>query len=746
MVVRRLLFTAVAVTLGTSASAAAQSNAGAGTNPAPAPCIASVSGVNCAVSITVRADDTESLIRPLASISLTDRELHVLGTSTADWIAFAVRSAGTSIGEPRVYIDGVPARGVLPSHAVQRITVNGDPFSAEFGGVNQLRVDIDSRPPDRRWRFNWSPPAVGAGGASPLASASPPRSRTLTGGVAGPVPRLPLTFLVDVAHRADSRVPLFADTGSGWISPQPGVLVSSQSSSALAGATWSTPSARAGFQLSLSRSRSENSGIGGINAASTAQLLENHDYYLQSSWRIARRVVHRGSLTFLHRTERSRAPADAPLVVITGQAARGRNEVTSADFSSATLTLKHVVEGAKAQRSWKLGMEVDHSVVTDRREWNPHGRLQLASSTASTGVLFTVQGTSNVDAAAARGALFAEHTLWQWRRGTLRAGARTEWQDGDGFLVAPRLAAGTRIAGFHFTGGAGLFVQPWVPETFAIGAQRSSGADFRVVSDAGVDRVGLVDRASGLRLNTRIAPSYTRRREGTVRAGVQRRAGPWQLGIEETWTIGSNLAGAVRLRESDGLADVVDSDRRLDRRQTHVRVSMNRGNQSLTVKYEHAQSMDDTDGAFAFPAVQGRVDSEWAPSAGIARHTVAATATMKLPAAIRAIVTYDVRAGARFNAVSGEDDEGLGLFTSRGGLARNAGFLRSTRNLSIYASRNVRIARLRGLAFDVGVKGENLTDRLNVQSVGRVIGSPLFGRPLAAAPGRSVRFWVAFGR
>jgi hypothetical protein len=43
---------------------------------------------------------------------------------------------------------------------------------------------------------------------------------------------------------------------------------------------------------------------------------------------------------------------------------------------------------------------------------------------------------------------------------------------------------------------------------------------------------------------------------------------------------------------------------------------------------------------------------------------------------------------------------------------------------------------------NLGVQADNILDNTNYLSVGSVLNSPSFGRPLAAMPGRSVRVFL----
>lgn len=202
------------------------------------------------------------------------------------------------------------------------------------------------------------------------------------------------------------------------------------------------------------------------------------------------------------------------------------------------------------------------------------------------------------------------------------------------------------------------------------------------------------------------------------------------------------------MRERDGadLVDVISSGRSLQRHQTHLRASLRRHANAIVAHYQHAWSFDDSQAALALPARQADVSGEWARSSGVPRHAVDVTATLRLPRQIRMSLLAEARVGTPYMILTGRDVDRLAAFTDRGGLPRNAGTLPPYRRISVSASRLIRAPRVAWLVFDVGMRADNLTNRRNVTSIGYILDSPMFGVPLAAAPGRSIRVWASLAR
>lgn len=710
-------------------------------------CGQDTAGVRCREAVTVEALDVAAAFRPLDSASMTSDELSVLGPDSAAWIAFVRHAAGATVGVERVYVDGMPALANVPSSMIGRISVNGDPFSAEYSGVGEIRVNIDLTTPERRWRGTLSSPSFGSGGGSPLGPTGKPVSRSTLLGVSGPVPRVPLTFTLQVSQRLDARRALFVVPESGMLEPAGDDLQTRSSSSNVAlSASWVTSRVTATATFLESRLGTDHAGIGGTNGPTTGQRLDSRDRAVQASWRVAdRNLTQRGGISFRSGSLEAVADSPAPATVITGQQTTGGDELASSERRSEGWALKHVVESRSG--TWMAGAEAGTEWVSDDGVPNPMGRLQFTSLNDDTATWIVSRGRSAAAARTTSAAIFGERLAVNAPRFTLRSGVRIDWYSRDGLIVSPRVVASARVSGFQVSGGAGLFAQAWSPDLFAMAAQRDGtrGETF-VVRDVVPGSIRSIGPADGESLRVVMAPGFERRKELVVRAGLQRRAGPIQTGIEHTWTRSESLPGASRERDAIGLVDRISSDRSRRRHQTHIRASARSGMQALTAYYQHAWSFDDSDGPLASPARAGDVRGEWARSAGVPRHTFGASGSLQVPYRIRTALTVEARSATPYNILTGLDADGMATFNDRGGRPRNSGSLPAFWKVSLSASRTVRIPQVSWLAFDLGVRADNLTNRRNVTSLGRVLGSPSFGQPIDASAGRSIRVWASLAR
>jgi hypothetical protein len=197
--------------------------------------------------------------------------------------------------------------------------------------------------------------------------------------------------------------------------------------------------------------------------------------------------------------------------------------------------------------------------------------------------------------------------------------------------------------------------------------------------------------------------------------------------------------------------DTLESSRFARRHRLHVSLQGETKGQRIGAHYQWTRSRDDTDGPFSFPESQDDLAAEGARSAGIAPHELSVVGSFRLPAGVSLTVVESYHSSTPYNVTSGADPGGLGLFTFRDGRPRNSGDGPGYHSTSLYLSRRIALpgtggASARRTWANVSLHVENLLNERNYVAVGGVAGSPLFGVPLVALPGRSLRLSVSFDR
>jgi len=273
---------------------------------------------------------------------------------------------------------------------------------------------------------------------------------------------------------------------------------------------------------------------------------------------------------------------------------------------------------------------------------------------------------------------------------------------------------------------------------------------------------------------TNLAAGFTRARYVMTSQAAGRAFGPLTARIEHVWWRGRHLAGSRRLPASTGTGtwaadaagfgtwdpgsagfstawiDWLESNRSIDSHELRAHVEAGGAERNVSLTYGWIHSTDDTDGPFSFPAGQNDLSAERTRSAGTPIHTVDVAGSAALPGGVRATLIATLRGSSPYNVVTGLDAEGNGLQTDRGGRLRNSGDGPTYRCVSVYLHRRVDLSAIFGsrlkVPLDTGAQIDNLLGTRNWTVLGDVIGSPLFGRPEGALPGRTFRIWFTVAR
>jgi len=427
----------------------------------------------------------------------------------------------------------------------------------------------------------------------------------------------------------------------------------------------------------------------------------------------------------------------------------GGADTAALDARGARWTAKYAVQAGANRRYWAAGATVSRTWDTESDLPNPAGRVVFESASAwadaqaglGGGTRLGARRASRASCATTEVAPFVEADLVQSARVRLRGGLRADHQSGGGALVSPRLTGAALWRGATLRWGGGSFVHDW-----------ATGVLLQAVKNdlAHLDRFLVQGDLAPVPIDSRIAPGLTRPRDLVLRGSVERRLGGWTPGIEYTWTRTTHALGSRRLAGDDGWVDTLESNRAARRQKVHVSLRGEAKGQRVGAHYQWIRSRDDGDGPYSFPGAQDDLAAEWARTAGIAGHEIGVVADLRLPGAVSLTVIDSWHGSTPFDVTTGADPAGRGLFNSRGGRPRNSGDGPGFHSTSLFGSRRVPLPWTgrsgRKARANVSLHVENLLNERNVVVVGSVAGSPLFGEPLVALPGRSVRLSVSLER
>jgi hypothetical protein len=702
-------------------------------------------------TLTVRPHEGEaglSAYRSLASVSITRPELRSVSDDTAELIRYARARAGlASPTENHVYVEGLPAGALPPADTIDRIVVDGDPFSAEYADGSEGHIDIVTSAPDRRFRLSLGGATLGMGGGNTLDSRAGSKSRSWNLGVTGPVPQLPLTFSLHSTFADDRQdVPVRARVPEGVEAP-PLAAVSSSSGSVRLALSYSRGEAtRASVAFFGAQGEQSNAGLSGTTLPEAAMDVRSDAREVRATFttRSAGRV-HRAGLVGSWSENALTARSQSPSVDVSGAWTGGGAEAAALDARGARWVLKYVVRAAPDRRHWSMGATVSRSADSESYVPNPAGRTVFETAQAyadaqvglGTGTWFGARGGGRAACASTAVAPFVEADVLRSAHVRVRGGLRADYQSGGGTLLSPRVAGAATWRGSTLRWGGGVFVHDWATGVLlqALENDRSH-----------LDRALVTGVSSPTPIDSRIAGDLTRPRDLVLRASLERPWGSLTPGVEYTWTHATHRPGSRRLADGEGWVDVLESDRFARKHQVHLRLQAEARGQRVSAHYQWTRSRDDGDGPFSFPEAQDDLGAEEARSAGVAPHELSVVASLRLPGEVSLTVVDSWHSATPYDVTTGTDPAGIGLYNFRGGRARNSGDGPGYHSVSLYGSRRIALPLPGGQKTyaSIFLHVENLLDDRNYAVVGGVAGSPLFGVPLVALPGRALRLSVSF--
>jgi len=499
------------------------------------------------------------------------------------------------------------------------------------------------------------------------------------------------------------------------------------------------------------RSGGDNLGVDAITRpeAGAASDLVGHDLRLTVD-RLSASIASSTRITVTATDTSMRANSDAPGVAVAGVFVGGGAAIASSRGRRAQWRVKQLLRGGGAH-PWSVGAEVAGAVDRAEQTPNPHGLVQFDSLSAyvaavdgaPTGTLLATRGDGSAAVSTLQMSPFVQRALVRTGSVQIDAGVRADWYSTFGGVVSPRLSGAIHRGDWTLSGGAGVFARG-VANAVLLRVAENDGAHLRPYVEPAVAFPPLSSGAglTGNTIRSTLAASVAAPRETLWRASLERELGNFTAAVEYSGARDAHLLGSDRTRSADDWIDTLDSNRSATTERVHLQLRRRAERQLFAAHAEWTHAYDDTDGPFSFPQRPGAIAAEWARRAGIPSLSTTLADTLRLKGDLSVTVSHVWRSSAPFNITTGLDPLGDGLFNDRGGRPRNSGGTPAYGSLSIHAFRRWPVPHTFGAHdVDVSLQADNVLNRLNVMSVASVAGSPTFGSPLAAWPGRSIRLF-----
>ena len=259
--------------------------------------------------------------------------------------------------------------------------------------------------------------------------------------------------------------------------------------------------------------------------------------------------------------------------------------------------------------------------------------------------------------------------------------------------------------------------------------------------------------------------------------GLERSFGPVRMNAEYAYERGASLLRARNLAQDGGrLFEVrAEGKSRAHTVRTDAMIGAPGRRAGGMVGYMFRNGRNDTDGPLALPADDGNLAAEWGPAADDARHRIFGFGHWRILGRLRVSGQVFAQSGLPWDAITGRDDNGDTVTSDR-----PAGATRNTSRGAWTVDSGLRLGwdfgfggprtggprgpqmiavRLGGDDGPPDIGGgpddqrygvqlyalvSNLLNHLNPTRYGNVVGSPLFGQPVEAVPGRRLEIGARF--
>ncbi|MBA2503747.1 MAG: TonB-dependent receptor [Pyrinomonadaceae bacterium] len=458
---------------------------------------------------------------------LRGRDLETLPEDPDDLAAALQALAGPSAGPNggQIYIDGFTGGRLPPRESIRQITINQNPFSAEFDRLGFGRIEITTKPGTDKLRgqtfFRFEDESLNS--RNPFApNRAPFQSRLYGGNLSGPVIKGRASFFLDFERRdIDDNAVIRATI------LDPALNITPFSLAVLTPQRRTTFSPRFDYQINnantivarYSYSSFDNplAGIGSFSLLSRAFSTKNsqHLFQITETAVINPRVVNETRFQFVRGRREQEGDNSQPSIIVREAFSGGGSQVGLSFNNETRYELQNYTTLALGAHSVKAGGRLRSVRLTDSASNNFGGTLVFTSLEQYRNVLLGVPGALPSQFTIAGGnpearvsqvdlGLFAQDD-WRVRPDlTLSYGLRYETQTNidSNLNFAPRVAfayspgaGGTSRPKTVFRGGFGVFYDR-VGENFTLESERFNGVNQQqfIVSDQTIAGRGVLSQ------------------------------------------------------------------------------------------------------------------------------------------------------------------------------------------------------------------------------------------------------------
>ena len=674
-----------------------------------------------------------------------------------------------------VIVDGIQTSSALSASAIQQVTINQNPYSAEYNRPGRARIEITTKPGSSEYHgtMNFLFRDARLNARDPFAIAKPVEQRRIfEGSLLGPIGDGKTTSFMITGNRQeeDNQAIVFAEMPAGPVhenvpAPQRNTDFSIEMNRQYSDKT--TYSIRFHYR----NLRVNNQGIGGVNLPEVAANFHDREdqlFYTQKT-AFSDAIVNQFRILIARQHTPTMSVQSGPKIIVldafTGGGAQGDRLQTENH-----LIFDDIVSWTHGKHTFKSGFNIpDLSRRGLDDNTNSAGTFSFSSlQDYVEGRPFSfVQQRGNghiVFWEKVFGGFFQDE--YQLRRNLLlTAGLRYDWQNyfHDSNNIGPRLSFAYAPRASRKTvirGGAGIFYDRTGPgpifDLLRFNGERLQR--FVITNPTYPNPFANGDAAaqptSVVRLDPNVRIPYTFQYSLSTEQQLQR---------STTLTVSYFRTSAILFRSRDINAPFyfarpdpsLNVLRQIEASGRQVTQSLEvsfRGNATKyftgMAQYTLGRVYNDSNGIGSFPANNYDLSGEWSRADSDQRHRFNLLGTLKAGRLFNLGVALQAESGRPYSLITGRDDNHDGLALDRpNGVRRNSlegpGYLgldlRWSKDFVLDASKKDKSPKI-----TAAIDAFNLTNRVNYSGYIGNLSSPFFGRAISSRPARRLQLSMRF--
>jgi hypothetical protein len=675
-------------------------------------------------------------------------------------------------------VDGIQGAGALSASAIQSVTINNNPYSAEYNRPGRARIEITTKPGSSEYHgtmnFLFRDSRMNA--RDPFATAKPQEQRRIfEGSLLGPIGDGKTTSFMFTGQRQeeDNQAIVFAQTLAGSIrenvaAPQHNTDLSIELNRQHSQKT--TYSVRFHYRNLKIR----NQGVGGVvlpEAGADFHDREDQLFYNQRT-AFSNTVVNQFRVLIARQHTPTISVQSGPKIIVLDAFTGGGAQADRLQTENH-LIFDDIVSWTHGKHTFKTGFNIPD---LSRRGLDDNTNSVGTFSFSSLQDYLEGRPFSFVEQRGNGHVVFWEKVFggffqdeYQIRRNLqLTTGLRFDWQNyfHDSNNIGPRISVAYAPGGARKTvirAGGGIFYDRTGPGPI-FDLLRYDGVRLQrfVITNPGYPNpFATADAAaqptSVVRLDPNVRIPYTFQHSISVEQQLQRGT---TLTVSYFRTVGTLFRSRdinaplppFYVARPDESLNVLRQIETSARQVTNSLEISFRGNVtkyfSGMAQYTLGHAYNDSGGIGSFPANNYDLSGEWARADSDQRHRFNVLGTMKAGRYFNFGIALQAESGRPYSLTTGRDDNRDGLALDRPEVARRNGLegpgyvgldMRWSRDFTLDASKKEKSPKI-----TAAIDAFNVTNRVNYSGYIGNLSSPFFGRAIASRPARRLQLLMRF--